>query len=1394
MTTKPDKTFAYSDPFSYQLVYVYTIEASEAHRDLLKIGGTSFRSALSADAFPPNCAALNDAALKRIREQTNTAGVKPTLLYTELAIRTVVKNGVATKGVFADTDVHAVLKKSGYRRVKLSGTTAREWYRVDLDLVKKAIQAVKDGRPSLGSSEAGVADGPFPFRPEQLKAIGDTLTCFRKKTKMLWDAKMRFGKTAAALEVVRRAGFRKTLILTHRPIVGTSWSDDYKKIFRKGETPAYRYEDKSSASATGVDAKSETALSRTLRAYAQSGQHFIYFASIQNLRGSKRVGGKYLKNEAVFDMPWDLVIVDEAHEGTQTELGHELEAAVIRPKTRKLELSGTPFNIRAQYDDDSVFVWDYVMEQRAKEEWTKNHPDEPNPYAALPRMNILTFDLAREMNGYESDDFDGKAFNFTEFFRTWTGDPAADPGPLPAGAKVGDFLHESDVRKFLDLISGDSSTTRYPFATPEGRGFFRHTLWMVPGVAAGAALEALLRAHPVFGAFGIANVAGEGDAYESEHYDDALAKVREKIRAFDRTITLSCGKLTTGVTVPEWTAVLMLAGSVSTSASSYMQTIFRVQSPGEFDGRRKEECYVFDFAPDRTLTVIANVASLRRSSRPTRETAVDKQTEEARRQALSDFLNFCPVIAMDCGRARKYDVGEMMKELKHVFVLKAIRNGFDDDSIYSDRLLNLRPVDVQKFKHLMGIVGTSSGSPAPTGVVVNGLGFDEEEWERTKDGDDRKKRGEMSEEDRLRREAERRAREDKKRAISILRAISIRMPLLIYGAKVDFDAKISLDDFVTLVDDASWTEFMPRGVDKNTFRTYLEYYDRDVFESAGLEIRRLARRADDLLPTARVLHVAQIFRYFKNPDKETVLTPWRVVNLHLSDTLGGWCFYGEAFDDAKPLDAPRFVDRGAVTRRAFAADAKILEINSKSGLYPLYAAYSVYRARLGSRTEEELGAAACRALWRKVVAENVFVLCKTPMAASITRRTLLGFDAGATCRAETWEGDLVATLKDDPESFTKAVSKGSFWQRKEKDMTFNAIIGNPPYQLEIAKKQAEHNGQARRKSIFQYFQMAADSLSSGYVSLIYPGVRWLHRSGKGMEEFGLAQINDKRMFRLDFYPDSQDVFSSVEIADGITIVSKDVSKTTPGFDFVYHKDGKAETFKMANPGEELIPLNPRDGAILAKVGKVAGAKGFASLHDKVMSQKLFAIESDFVEKHPRAVKPYDGKTPLTKNEIKLFANDKAGKSGRSKWYVANRNVVGAKQELINEWKVVVSSANAGGQKRDWQLAVFDDNSAFGRSRVALRSFKTKGEAQNFYAYCKTFLVRYLFLMTAEDLTSLAKKVPDFGDYSKKSKFLDFSKDLNAQLYKIFGLTEAEVGYVEKTISDIDASRSKKPMA
>lgn len=355
-------------------------------------------------------------------------------------------------------------------------------------------------------------------------------------------------------------------------------------------------------------------------------------------------------------------------------------------------------------------------------------------------------------------------------------------------------------------------------------------------------------------------------------------------------------------------------------------------------------------------------------------------------------------------------------------------------------------------------------------------------------------------------------------------------------------------------------------------------------------------------------------------------------------------------------------------------------------------------------------------------------------------------------------------------------------------------MGTPPYQEETAKQQSLTNGQASSKSIFQYFQIAADDISTGAVSLIYPGARWIHRSGKGMAQFGLDQINDVRLEKVDFYPDSQDIFRDVAIADGITIVYKNAKKITPGFTYVYHKNGVATAVEMSNPGEELIPLNPQDSRVVKKVMTFVKQNGLTYVHDRILPRSLFGIESNYVEENPEKVRPYTNNDDVDfATEIKLLTNDKAGKAGRATWYVANRDVIQNGKEYIDEWQVVVSSANAGGQKRDNQIEVIDNHSAFGRSRVALGSFKTQEEANNFFNYSRTALIRFMYLMTDESLTSLAKRVPDILDYSSSNELIDFSKDLNKQLYALIGLTEDEISYVESVIRIKDEGSIYKKM-
>ncbi len=311
----------YSSTFALQAIYVYRINDA-AHAGCLKVGQVSAAGVPPGAA--PNSPLLVEAARRRINRQTLTAGVAYELLHTEL---TLVVDNHARLRCFNDKEVHDVLLNSGVRR-KAFATQGRatEWFETDLATVRRAIAAAKEGRRSLAAGEVTADHSPIVFRPEQREAIDRTVRAFRRKTgrRMLWNAKMRFGKTLCALQVAREADCRRTLIVTHRPVVDEGWRDDFHKIFH--DRPDWHYCDRASHAGLPV-----------LERRAAAGEAcYVCFASLQDLRGSRTAGGKYDKNGDIFSIAWDLLIIDEAHEGTQTDLGRGVIELLHRGGTRLL--------------------------------------------------------------------------------------------------------------------------------------------------------------------------------------------------------------------------------------------------------------------------------------------------------------------------------------------------------------------------------------------------------------------------------------------------------------------------------------------------------------------------------------------------------------------------------------------------------------------------------------------------------------------------------------------------------------------------------------------------------------------------------------------------------------------------------------------------------------------------------------------------------------------------------------------------------------------------------------------------------------------------------------------------------------------------------------------------
>ena len=1297
-----------------RLIYIFAI-SDDWHKDCLKIGETTLEED-NGDLLAPNDPLLQEAARNRIDQYTKTAGIAYQLLHTELTIY--IKGGTVCS--FNDKQVHAVLERSGIKK-KVFDTVkgANEWYCCDLETAKNAIRAVKNGQTSLKPGDISTEQTPIVFRPEQTKAIEQTIKQFRKSNQMLWNAKMRFGKTLSALEVVKREEFTRTLILTHRPVVDEGWFEDFNKIFYNRKD--YHYGSRNKGELFG-----------NLERLAVKGDKYVYFASMQDLRGSDLVGGKFEKNTEIFDAPWDFLIVDEAHEGTQTELGKNVVNELIKQDTKVLRLSGTPFNLLDDYSEDEIFTWDYVMEQRAKAEWDLTHMGDPNPYESLPAINIYTYDLGNLMSEYVEDE---KAFNFREFFRTKDDDT---------------FVHEKDVLHFLDLLCKDDKESLYPYSCDEFRKIFRHTLWVVPGVKSARALSAKLRSHPIFGQFETVNVAGNGD--EDEENADALKMVNEKIGPDpDKTytITLSCGRLTTGVSIKPWTAVFMMAGSFSTSAAQYMQTIVRVQTPFTCHGRMKEQCYAFDFAPDRTLRVLAETAKV--------SAKVGKQTDEDRK-ILGDFLNFCPIISIDGSQMKPYDVNKMMGQLKKAQIEKVVQCGFEDGALYNDELLKLTEVELKDFDELKKTIGATKAMGKTGDIDVNNQGFTNEQYEE-KERLEKKPKKERTPEEQARLDELKAMSNQRRNAISILRGISIRMPLLIYGAELKNEEEITIHNFASLIDDQSWEEFMPKGVDKEKFEKFKKYYEPDVFREAGKRIREMARAADKFTIEERIERIATIFNTFRNPDKETVLTPWRVVNMHMSDCLGGWCFWDEDFKQM--LSVPRYVDQGQVTKDVFRTDAHILEINSKSGLYPLYVAYNIYRSRVEEAKKKygEVGIGFAKSLWDATIEENILVVCKTPMAKSITKRTLAGF-RDTRVNAQYYK-NLIENISERPEAVVNTFRDGKhFWKiNNNPNMKLDAIVGNPPYQV------ITHSGVKGDQAtpIYNVFVSFAKKLKPKYISMITPA-RW-YNGGMGLNSYRDEMLKDRRLEIICDFQNAKDCFPSTNISGGICFFlwnENYIGKC----DFINHIGDI--TISLHRQLDE-FPVFIRDNRSIEIIEKI-----------KLMAKnQLSNIVSPIM---PYGLPSYArGETmPSDANRYKLYASNGVT-------YIKRENIT-QRLEVADKYKIALGqliSGHLGEFDENGQTKVFSSifimhsGEVCTASYLSIGAFNSLEECNYAFRYLKTKFVRFLVLQT---LTSMHITRSSFSFVPLQ----DFTKSwTDEELYTKYGLTDEEIQFIESMIKPME---------
>ena len=659
------------DAFDRKVIYVYRHLDVESHKGWLKVGETK-KSRITGSGVNP-----------RIQEQNTAANVAYEVLYTTDAVR---NNGTP----FSDKDIHDLLvAKDIEREDTINPETHRqsEWFKTDLDTIIDTIESYK--MDAVQDSRGKITD--FTLRNEQKQAITQTKAYYAESQEdaniqptYLWNAKPRFGKTLTAYCFASEIRASKVLIVTNRPAIADSWYTDFCKFDFDDQNQSdgkFRWVFTSSSSV-------KDRLGRPGNIYTREDQisnpalrirNMVHFISLQDVkglsRGSENVQEFKSRNRWIFDLNWDLVIIDESHEGTETIRALRVFENINTGFT--LHLSGTPFKALAsnKFSSKQIYNWSYTDEQTAKNSWPIT--DGPNPYAGLPKMSIYTYQLSRilEVTAAEAKSEDSEfAFDLGEFFRVATVDGAEK------------FVHEDKVRLFISKLSNPQY--QYPFSTPEYRANLRHTFWLLPRVKACQQMKKLLLEDEYFSANyapeDIIIAAGDGD--DDRKAGTALEEVRRRIGVpggarhplETRTITLSCGQLATGVTIPAWTAVLMLNNCKSPSL--YMQAAFRAQNPFEITTSAhecitKENCFVFDFAPDRILQTLAELA----------ESISHGSTTYTHEEKIKILINFLPVIAEDAeGRMKYLDANEVLTIPLKLITEEVVSRGFMSNRLFEN--------------------------------------------------------------------------------------------------------------------------------------------------------------------------------------------------------------------------------------------------------------------------------------------------------------------------------------------------------------------------------------------------------------------------------------------------------------------------------------------------------------------------------------------------------------------------------------------------------------------------------------------------------------------------------------------------------------------------------------
>ena len=1316
-----------------------------------------------------------------------------------------------SKESFIDKLFHKFLEKKGIERKWELG---QEWFYFNGEPLKSKdlFDLFRKEKFSALQNANGKID--YTLRFEQEEAVKKALEYFEKtdKGEFLWNAKPRFGKTLASYDLAKRLNANKVLIVTNRPAIANSWYDDFE-MFVDG----YSFISETSS------LKNRATLTREQHIAIKPIKPLITFLSLQDLKGSKYFGGNYDKLRWVADLEWDLLIIDEAHEGVDT--GRTDAAFDVIKRKHTLHLSGTPFKALAnnKFPKEAIYNWTYLDEQRIKQ--IEIEEGEIGEHTDLPDLKLFTYRISQmitdEVNeGIEiENETRDYAFDLNEFFR----------------AKDKKFAHEDDVKEFLKNLS---TNKKYPFSTPELREELKHTFWYVGNrVDSVKALEKLLKEDDVFKDYKVIVAAGDGRSFEEEENDfkgneTSFQKVKTAIAENDKTITLSCGQLTTGVTVKEWTAVLMLTDIKTPSL--YMQAAFRAQNP--FKELRngelyfKKSAYLFDFAPTRVLEIYDQFAN---GLNP--KAVKGEITEKDREDNIKELLNFFPVISEDVnGEMIELDANKVLTFPNALAATEIVQARFMTNLLFNDSLKGvfnfpkevediLDKMQVEKYKRVQRSTNTldlddarnvnnnkSKEINTNTEIILGEKIFKtntervvdnllEQDTEQIHADDLVKKISEVAEplvakykevykatlaetnkvtnqiKERVKQIAEEYNNADVKNSEALKQKLIDTIELDFVTNKVTQKEDEKVEKAQKTKEEEirdrlrSFTRTIPMFIMANDSKDEItiDNFDLEIDNNDFLELTSITKEEFHKLRDG--------FDYEEDGERKTFqgvfnkyrfnasIAEFRLKKEQLSNYFTAKEDIFELIPNQKTnqIFTPKKVVQMMINQ--LEEHDPILFTRTDNTFIDLYMKSGMYITEIVKKlfNNTRSNYKSDNECLKHILENQVYGLSPTPILQGITQSYIFGFDLECKISRKNFiQHDISKEAQQG-----KAEEKLQELLNLKENMKFDAVVGNPPYQEST-------DGYNRQEPIYQYFYDSAESIGEKYC-LISPA-RFLFNAGLTKKEWNLRMLNNPNLRVVYYNSNSNELFQNTDIKGGVVAILYDINKVFGAIQkFIPNDDLRKIASHFTDSPNTNLPSIMFGGRSDLKFNDE-----FTKDYPNSVADRLSKIQ----EKHPDVTElgpneEYELKSSTLEVLHYAFKNEKPKHlndyycilgliNGRRVWQWVEKKYMQPRypdNNNIDKYKVFVPKANGSGTFGEiLSTPVLGRPSESATSTfISIGSFDTEIEATNTLKYLKTKLLRCLLsvLKITQDNPPLKWSLIPIQNFTNNSA-IDWTKSIS----------------------------------